>query len=326
MQKLEGGEPMKRIAALLIALVLCASCSVCTAAARKEVVKDIFYIGAMRVVNCKDYVSLRETPDKTGTVLAKVPPDSIVLYCSKNIYKYAPAKYRKQAEMFIRCEYEGQEGYILKKYLRPAPECEPAETMEKTDKMTREEILSHGEVILDWTEFNVSVLATYEETVIDNESWEFVRVGCFINDMPNWGFTEAVKLNEKPVTMKAFMGGTDDEPMVYIYDEAYGLMMLDLMDGMEMWTILKEECEFGDAAVVKVRSDTGILYIAGTNGPDPIAVSSEGTILWRASINDPEVYEPTLITLTPSGIEVTYNSGRSVLLEYSGEVISVSDI
>lgn len=294
---------------------------------RKEVVRDMYYLGAMRVVNCRDCVSLRATPDKTGTVLDKVPLGAIVLYCNNNLFRYAPAKYRKQAELFIRCEYDGQEGYILKKYLQPAPECEPAETMELSDKMTRDEILSHGKVILDWTEFNVSVLATYEEVTVDGAKWEYVRIGCFINDMPNWGYTEAVKLNtEKPVTLRAFMGGTEDEPMVYVYDEEYGLMMLDLMDGMEMWTILKNECTFGDAAVVASRDDTGILYIAGTDGPDPIAVSPEGTILWRAEIDDPEVYEPTLITLNPTEIEVTYDSGRSVLLEYSGEVISVSDI
>ncbi len=317
---------MKKIIALLIALVLCVSCSAGLAVTRKQVVKDKFYLGAMRVVNCKDYVSLRETPDKTGTVLAKVPLGAIVLYCNNNVFRYASAKYRAQAEMFIRCEYDGQEGYILKKYLQPAPECEPAETVETNEKMTREEILSHGEIILNWTEFNVSVLATYEEVVTDNVTWQYVRVGCFINDIPNWGYTEAVKPTNDPVTLKAFMGGTDDEPMVYVYDEAYGLIMLDLMDGMEMWMISKDECTFGDAAVIAIRDDTGILYIAGTDGPDPIAVSSEGTILWRAEIDDPEVYEPTRITLNPSDIEVTYDSGRSVLLEYSGEVISVSDI
>ena len=317
---------MKKVISVILALVLCMSCSAGVAAARKKVVKDQFYIGAMRVVNCRDYVSLRATPDKTGTVLAKVPLNAIVLYCNNNIYKYERGKYRKQAELYIRCEYDGQEGYILKKHLKRAPECEPAETMQENDRMTKEEIIGNGEVILNWSEFNVSVLAAYEQVVQEDATWEYVRVGCFINDIPNWGYTEAVKLNEKPVTLKAFMGGTDDEPMIYVYDEAYGLLMLDLMDGTEMWTILKDDCEFGDAAVIASRDDTGILYIAGTNGPDPIAVSSEGTILWRAEIDDPEVYEPTRIVLNPGDIEVIYNSGRSVLLEYSGEVISVSDI
>ena len=108
---------MKRITALICALSLCLSCSAASAA-RKKVVRDQFYIGAMRVVKCKEYVSLRATPDKTGAVLAQVPLGAIVLYCNNNVRKYAPGKYKKQAELFIRCEYEGQEGYILKKNLQ----------------------------------------------------------------------------------------------------------------------------------------------------------------------------------------------------------------
>lgn len=316
---------MKRISSFLIVLMLCLFC--CLAAGeRKSVVKDEYYIGAMRVVNCRDYVSLRETPDKTGTVLAKVPLDAIVLYCNKNVKKYAQGSYRKQAELFIQCEYEGQEGYILKKHLQPAPEFEPAETKQFSDEMTREEILSHGEVVLDWSEFNVSVLASYEQVDEEGAAWAYVRVGCYINDIPNWGYTEAVKLEDKPVTLKAFMGGTEDEPMVFVYDEDFGLTMLELMDGTEVWTIRKGECTFGDASVFTVGEDTGILYIAGTDGPDPIAVSTEGTILWRSEIDDPEVYGPAEIVLNANNIEVTYSSGKIVTLEYNGDLISVSDI
>ncbi len=316
---------MKRIISLIIALILLLSCTTASAG-RRTVVKDQYYIGAMKVVNCRDYVSLRATPDKTGTVLAKVPLNAIVLYCSNNVRQYAQAKYRKQAELFIRCEYDGQEGYILKKHLQPAPEFEPAETKQNNNEMTKEEIAGSGEIILDWSEFNVSVLAAYEKVVEGDATWEYVRIGCFINDIPNWGYTEAVKLNGKPVTLKAFMGGTEDEPMVYVYDEAYGLSMLDLMDGTEVWTILKDECTFGDAAVITVGEDTGILYIAGTEGPDPVAISSEGSILWRSEVGDPEVFEPTKITLNPNDIEVLYGSGKSVVLEYNGELISVSDM
>ena len=308
---------MKKIISILIALIICLSCSF-TAAERKSVVKDGYYIGAMRVVNCREYVSLRETPDKTGTVLAKVPLGAIVLYCNRNVSKYAPGEYKKQAELFIRCEYEGQEGYILKKHLQPAPEFEPAETKQFSDLMTQEEIRGHGDMILEWNEFNVSVLAAYEEVAEGDSSWAYVRVGCFIDDIPNWGYTEAVKLEEKPVTLKAFMGGTEDEPMVFVYDEDYGLTMLELLDGTEVWTIRKGECTFGE--------DTGILYIAGTNGPDPIAVSSEGTILWRSEIDDPEVYDPSGIVLNANSIEITYKSGKVVTLEYNGDLISVSDI
>lgn len=316
---------MKKIISILIALILFFSCSAAIAG-RKTVLKDQYYIGAMRVVNCRDYVSLRATPDKTGTVLAKVPLNAIVLYCSNNVRQYAQAKYKKQADLFIRCEYDGQEGYILKKHLKPAPEFEPAETKQNNNEMTKEEIKASGELILDWSEFNVSVLASYEQVTEGDATWEYVRIGCFINDIPNWGYTEAVKLNSRPVTLKAFMGGTEDEPMVYVYDEEYGLIMLDLMDGTEVWTIMKDECTFGDAAVITVGEDTGILYIAGTDGPDPVAISSEGSILWRSEVDDPEIYEPSSIVLNPNDIEVIYNSGKIVTLEYNGELISVSDM
>lgn len=316
---------MKKTICILISAILFLCCSIASGE-RKSVVKDEYYIGAMRVINCRNYVSLREAPDKTATVLAKVPLDAIVLYCSKNVNKYELGKYRKQAELFIRCEYEGQEGYILKKHLQPAPEFEPAETKQFSDEMSREEILSHGEVVLDWTEFNVSVLASYEQVMEDGAEWAYVRIGCYINDLPNWGYTEAVKLEGKPVTLKAFLGGTEDEPMVLVYDEAYGLIMLELMDGSEVWTIRSGECSFGDASVISIGEDTGILYIAGSDGPDPIAVSPEGTILWRAEIDDPEIYEPTRIALNANNIEVTYNSGKIVTLEYNGDLISVSDI
>ena len=315
---------MRKIIFILIILIICITCSL-SLAERKEIVKDQFYLGAMRVVGVNDYVSLRETPDKTSTVLAKVPLDAIVLYCNNNVLKYAPGSYKKQARLFIRCEYEGQEGYILKKYLAPAPEFEPAETKQNNDLMTEDEITGNGETVLYWREFNVSVLAAFEEINEKDEIWEYLRIGCFIDEEPIWGYTEAVRKQEKDVHLKAFMGGTEDEPQVYVYDEEYGLSMLDLMDGTEVWTIQKGSCSFGDAAVYTVGANTGILYIAGSDGPDPIAISSEGNILWRSEIDDPEVYGPTGIILHPNEIEVTYQSGKSVLLEYNGELISVSD-
>ena len=316
---------MKKYISVIIVIVLCITCTTASAA-RKKVVKDEYYIGAMRVVNCRDFVSLRATPDKTGIVLAKVPLGSIVLYCNNNVKQYASGSYRKQAELFIQCEYEGQEGYILKKHLQRAPEFEPAETMQNNDEMTKEEIIGNGEVILDWNEFNVSVMAAYEKVYDGDTTWEYVRVGCFINDIPNWGYTEAVKLNEKPVTLKAFMGGTEDDPMVYVYDEAYGLTMLDLMDGTEVWTIMKDECSIGDASVITIDDESGILYVAGTDGPDPVAIDIDGRIMWRSEVGDPEVFEPQEIILNPNDITVTYGSGKIVMLEYNGELISVSDI
>lgn len=316
---------MKKPIVFIIALILCFCCSF-SAAERKTVEKDRFYLGAMRIVNCREYVSLRERPDKTSRVLAKVPLDAVVQNCNNNVDKYLPGKYKKQFKLFIRCEYDGIEGYILKKHLKAAPEAELAETRQDSKVMNRDEIIGNGETVLDWKAFNVNVLAAYEVIPEKEENWETIRVGCFIDDEPVWGYTESVRQNGQFRSLKAFMGGTEDEPQVYVYDSQYGLVMLELMDGLEMWTLTKDICPLGDAAVYAVNENTGTMYIAGTDGPAPVAISSEGIVYWRAEISDPEVHGPTEIKLNEKDISVVYDSGKTVKLDYDGELLTISDI
>ena len=58
-------------------------------------------IGAMEIVNCQSYASLRAYPDTSSTRLARVPLGSIVTNCWY------------QDEKFTYCVYDGVEGYIL---------------------------------------------------------------------------------------------------------------------------------------------------------------------------------------------------------------------
>ena len=279
---------MKRIISLLFILILLFSWS-SVRADRKVVEKDQYYIGAMRVVRCKSYVSLREAPNKTSKQLAKLEPDEIVYYCSRNEKEFAYSPYRKQVHMFTRCVYEGQEGYILSRYLEPAPEYEPVETRGESRKMNREEIIGSGEIVFEWTEFNVSVLAAYE--LVPDEGggapWETLRVGCFIDDEPEWGYVEQAQQSGQFRNLRAFIGGTEDEPQVYVYDAQYGLIMLDLIDGSEQWVLSKDDCSLGDCAVFTTGANTGILYVTGSDGPDPVAISAEGNVLWRSVIDSP---------------------------------------
>ena len=48
--------------------------------------------------------------------------------------------------------------------------------------------------------------------------------------------------------------------------------------------------------------------------------------MWRSEIDDPEAYGPKEINLNQTDIEVVYDSGKTVSLEYTGEVISISDL
>ena len=175
---------MKKGLSLLFTLVLLFSVSG-SFAERKSVVKDSWYIGAMKVINCRECVSLREAPSKTSRSLADVPLCAIGYYCSRNEKTFAPSPYKKQVHMFTKCEYEGQEGYIMSKYLGAAPQFEPVQTKAKNVVMTREEIIGSGEIVLEWSEFNVSVLAARETTNENGVKWENLRVGCFIDGEPD---------------------------------------------------------------------------------------------------------------------------------------------
>lgn len=63
----------------------------------------------LRVVNCRDYVSLREKPSRSSARLAEVPLGALVLA--------DPAD--SALNGFILCSYQDRYGYILSEYLQP---------------------------------------------------------------------------------------------------------------------------------------------------------------------------------------------------------------
>ena len=313
-----GGFSLKKVAIWVLVLLIVLSAS-CAMADREPVKKGQGYIGAMRVVRCREYVSLRELPWKDSDCLEEIPLGDIVLYCQ-------PVRgiVNNQSHLFVQCEYNGEFGYVLRRYLEPAPEYEPADSSSESKVMTKEEIIGKGETVLEWQEFNVSVLGAFETFREKGKDREMLRVGGFIDDHPVWGYTEIVDQTGQFRNLKAFMGGTEDEPAVMVYDAEYGLIMLDLITGSEVWTLAKQECSLGDAAVT-ATAPNGIMYITGTDGPDPVAITADGIVLWEAEIMDPDVFWPEEIVLNDNDITVLYESGKKVTITYYGEVIDVED-
>ncbi len=303
-------------AAVLIFVLLTLSVSAAFAD-RAPAKKNSKYRGAMRVCWVKEWVSLREEPKKTSKRLAKVPLGDIVYSCVE----------LKNNDRFYECEYRGQKGYILKKYLRPAKEYEPPESWATTKTMTMDEITATGETVLDWAEYNIRIAAAHGTEEENKKTYEILRVGCFLNGEPIWGHEEKVEMAGQYSLLKVFMGGEEDDRQVMLFDGGYGLCMLDLLSGRETWMVTTQECPMGNGAVTAVDSE-GTTYIAGSDGPDPAAISAEGEVLWQAKVDDPEVFEPYEIELQNGMILVKYASGitdgyKLVTFGADGEVVSI---
>ena len=308
----------KRLLAVFLLVFIALSAVIPAGADRIPEKKPWNYLGAMRVKYVKEWVSLREEPHKTSARLAKIPLGDIVYNCMDI-----------KDDKFYKCEYEGQVGYVLKKYLRPAPEFEPPVSSSITKKMTMEELVGSGEIVLDWKEYNLSVVAAHEITKEKNgKKWENLRVGGFLDGVPLWSHEEKVELkDESNLLLKAFIGGVADDWQVMLFDGGYGLSMLDLLSGKEKWMVTVAKCPMGNGAVTAVDTN-GTVYIAGSSGPDPAAISMDGHVLWQANVNNPGVYNPFEITVDGNNILVKYESGMTngyklVTLNQTGEVISI---
>ena len=73
----------------------------------------------MRVVNCQEWVSLRERPDARSQCLVEVPLGALVENC------------RKENKTFYYGEFRGMSGYIMTQYLETAADVlsDPSEMM-----------------------------------------------------------------------------------------------------------------------------------------------------------------------------------------------------
>jgi len=295
----------------LVLLLMVALTLVCASALAFD--KEGTEYGNMRVVNCKQWVSLREKPAQNSDRLAVVPLGAEVTDCVKS------------TKGFIYCQYEGTYGYILMKYLEIIPEVPPVMFSGEEQRLTINDISKNGEVTLNWVEYNVKVLASHETVEEDGATVEKLRLGCFIDDSPVWGYVVSSPMEGQLEGLKAFMGGKADDPQVIVNDPATGLTMLDLLTGQEIWTLSVEQKSLGDAVAYAVGED-GIMYITGTDGPEPVAVSADGIVLWEAYINDSMIYGPFEIDLLEDSIEVKYESGYIAVLEYNGNLVRVKGL
>lgn len=310
---------MKKALAFLLVFMLCVL-SVSAFADRIPQPKSRNYIGAMQVVYCKEFVTLRAKPKKTADALARVPLGGIVYSCTEC-----------GSVRFLKCEYEGQTGYILRQFLKAAPEFEPPVSSAITQTMTRDEIIGNGEIVLDWEDYNIAVFAAREFVKENRKMHEVLRIGCFLNGEPIWGHIEKVEVFSELNMLQVFIGGMEDDPQVMVYDGGYGLTMIDLLNGRDKWSLTVANCPLGDAAFTAV-DENGTMYIAGTEGPYPVAISEDGHVLWKADAGEESLFDPYSMKLKKRQIEMIYISGKSngyklMTLDCStGEILEIKDV
>lgn len=221
---------MKRI--FVIALVLCLlPCALAD------------YVGNMMVVNCQEFVSLRESPDRSSERLAKVPLNAVV----------GSAETDPSFGDFTFCDYEGQGGYILSEYLVP------------TDQVPET-------TVLDVTVQGHHLVAKRSYP----EEGERLRITC---DEGLWTYEVTVQDPTELTMTAAFIGGTAEDPMVMVYSTTKSLQALNLQDGTVRWTF--DACDLGAGTTAAVDAD-GRIYIGGYYGPDPVCIDVDGNLVWQS--------------------------------------------
>ena len=242
---------MKRILTMVVAMLLLAGIALAQEAGDG-------YIGDMTVVNCSEYVSLREEPSKKADRLAKVWLGDLVTNC--HWYN----------DEFIWCEYADLSGYILAEYLEPAGNT----------------ALAYGVTVLDET------LEGYHVTADRNSvgEGELLTVRCEdASGAELWSIASDTSYSTELTLTDAFIAGPAQDPVVMVYNAEKGLSALDIVSGAVRWTLTRDDVGLGASNSYAVTDD-GTIYIGGYYGPDPVAIGFDGTVLWQADCESNDVF------------------------------------
>lgn len=235
---------------MLKRLFACALAVACALAMLAAMAEDVVYVGDMTVVNCEEWVSLREAPDTSSKRLKKVPLGAVV----------TDGAWEDGQGDFMYCCYEGTYGYILSRYLTADTGGGANAALDVTlaGRRVRAERghLGGGEYLLVTCEdAGGNVLWSYE-TSTDN-------------------VTELTPTD-------AFIGGWAQDPLVMVYNADKGLAALDILTGAEMWTVTPDAADLGASISYANDPRTGIIYVGGYYGPDPVAIDGRGNVLWKS--------------------------------------------
>ena len=283
--------------------------------------------GPMTVVNCSEWVSLREKPSTSAARLAKVPLGTQVTDCVQ------------VSDSFIYCRYNKLYGYIHVDYLsNPLQQASsnviygtPAGTAPSADTgSTSFNRLSYlpsldafkatGDNLLTYTfnGYTIVVQKAYND-------WEEIMAVCYnANLVPLWQVKEASTSELSDVEQTdAFIAGTAEKPLLVIFVSGKGLIAYNVGPWAQIvWSLPESpEMEITNSIETNVDAD-GTIYIAFDD--TLLAVSNTGALLWKTACNDPDIYWPYRVDILENQVEVFYENDPNHP-EMSGVVIFGKD-
>ena len=205
---------------------------------------------------------------------------------------------------FSHCSYEGVSGYILNQYLE-APAL--AAQVDGRTIIAERSYAGSGEVM---------ELACLDAN--GSELWKRVFQSPYATELD---------------CTDAFVAGTAAEPTVLVHVSGVGLTALNLYTGQEKWTLSNEVVDLGGSLSCAVAAD-GTMYLGGYYGPDPVAISVDGEVLWQSSsaYGEQDGYPMEFwwlyaLELGPDGLTATYDMsaderGGQVLYSLDGQMLS----
>ena len=271
----------------------------------------------MQVINCNEWVSLRQLPSSKSPQLVKVPLGAVVTGCEQ------------VSDKFIACNYDGKSGYIMKDYLgeytgfgdEPGPDVDdpepeedlPAEGEEDVNPFLKfsdaapswQELTLTGEPVLDEYVGEYYVIARYAATI--NTEWLYAA--CYdAEKQPVWSTMTACDGRTELTGVDAFIAGTADDPLLVIFTVGEGFKAYAVGPvKAEVWTLEDENALSVSGCLVHVLDEDGTIYACGYYDNAPICISRWGDFIWAGVNENAEIYWPYRMDLTAEGVDVYYD-------------------
>ena len=268
----------------------------------------------MIVVNCDEWVSLREKASASAARLARVPLGTPVEECVQ------------VSDTFVYCRYLGLYGYIQLQYLSESEHNEPpAPDDPGIEPSAPAETFSGLPALPDFMTMNMTgqpVMADSRQgyTIIARKaynSYEEMLAVCYDSTLqPLWRLqAQSTAPVSEVVQLDAFAAGRADDPRLVWYISGIGFFGYKYGPAVQLvWFLPNDPSLKIDGSFIRQADKDGSFYLAFS---DVLAhISADGQLLWRTSCNNTTLFQPAKIEIDDAGISVLYDNHFGIINVY----------